>query len=145
MGPGSQFSFLEGPGHGFKCGEVTSCPPGTLAGRPYSRSLGVLMRCLDLCSWFPTVAAEAVPYRNEIRKAQNRVWPCRPGKEGYPVDLEPLSSLGRKETVRRMSGSGCWRVRGRASPSPIGKYHALGLRCGGCVGMAISAVCGKPV
>lgn len=76
---------------------------------------------------FPTAAAEAVPCPNEIRKAQNQVWYCRPGKEECPVEQGPLSFLGRKETVRRMSGSGCWRVSGRASPSPIGKYHTPGL------------------
>lgn len=75
----------------------------------------------------PAVAAEVAPCQNGIRKAQNRVWHCRPGKEGCPVQQGPLSFLGKKETGHRMSGSGCWRVSVRASPSPIGKYHSPGL------------------
>lgn len=43
------------------------------------------------------------------------------------MELGPCSFPGRKETGRRMSGSGCWRMIGRASPSPIGKHSQLGL------------------
>lgn len=85
------------------------------------------MRCLDRVFLFPAVAAEVVPCQNGMQRAQNRVLRCRPGKEGYPVPQGPPSFPGKKETGHRMSGSGCWRVSGRASPSPIGKYHSPGL------------------
>jgi hypothetical protein len=56
-----------------------------------------------LCS---TVHPEAVPCPNEMGKAPRLAWPCPPGKEGPLVELEPCSFLERKETGRRMSGSG---------------------------------------
>lgn len=77
-----------------------------------------------------------------MRKARSRARPCPPGKEGPPAERGRCSFPGRKETGRRMSGSGCWRVSGRASPSPIGKHRRCrpGGHRGAIVGMAVFAV-----
>lgn len=100
------------------------------------RSNGSLGPC---GSWLPTAAAEGVPSPSAVAEARSRAWPRWPGKEP-----EHCSFPGRKETGLRTSGSGCWRLSGRASPSPIGKHccrhQGRAATTKVIVGMAIFAV-----